>query len=281
MNRFNTTNNGGLPILLDDFRFMDSATREAIRGMFSAFSNMTQADSFIISGCVITGTITRTCSAGFIFFEGEICYVEAHTLPTLTVGQSWYWGIVETVDSSGTRIMRDTTVADCYILRRAKVFGGTPPVSFMAVDSSTYSTPRLHDKLVDSIQITNYFAEKNKEEWRSVGTSGNPAFQSSWVNVGSFGHDLQFKADGMGNIIIRGYIQGGLVGPANTIFTLPAGYIPSENMSFLLDCTDGGSTNTPVRLVIYSDGRVVAHSFITTSTTTTPKINFGGTRYAL
>lgn len=64
-----------------------------------------------------------------------------------------------------------------------------------------------------------------------VGAAGEPAFQNSWVNfdTASF-KDARFWKDPMGIVHLEGLVKNGTIG--TTIFTLPAGYRPSNGQLF-------------------------------------------------
>jgi hypothetical protein len=64
------------------------------------------------------------------------------------------------------------------------------------------------------------------EEWRYVGTPGNPAFQNSWVNFNESTHEhAAFFKDPFGIVHLKGIIKNGSA--INTVaFTLPVGYRP-------------------------------------------------------
>jgi len=92
------------------------------------------------------------------------------------------------------------------------------------------------------------------EEPHVVGDSGEPAFENSWVNydTASF-RGARFWKDPMGIVHIEGLVKSGTV--AATIFTLPAGYRPSNGLLFVT-ITNGGIG----RFDVASTGNVVAQS---------------------
>lgn len=61
------------------------------------------------------------------------------------------------------------------------------------------------------------------EDWHEVGTSGEPEFENSWVNIDTT-RAARFYKDPFGIVHLAGMIN---TGTANTIaFTLPSGYFP-------------------------------------------------------
>lgn len=88
------------------------------------------------------------------------------------------------------------------------------------------------------------------EEWHEVGTSGEPAFENSWVNY-ALGHaTAAFYKDPWGIVHIKGLVKSGTIGTA--IFTLPTGYIPALHLNY-----GSVSNNLFYRLEINSGGGVV------------------------
>lgn len=59
-----------------------------------------------------------------------------------------------------------------------------------------------------------------------------PALLNSWVQHSASESTVGFMKDAYGIVHLRGSLQGGVPGPASTIFTMPAGYRPSKGMFF-------------------------------------------------
>lgn len=68
------------------------------------------------------------------------------------------------------------------------------------------------------------------EDWHEVGTTGEPAFQNSWVNYGGADATAAFYKDPFGRVHMRGLVKSGTV-PA-VAFTLPVGYRPPKSEYF-------------------------------------------------
>lgn len=60
------------------------------------------------------------------------------------------------------------------------------------------------------------------DDWRVIGSAGNPAFVNAWSNYGSGYQTAAFWKDSAGVVHLRGLVTGG----TTTIFTLPVGYRP-------------------------------------------------------
>lgn len=148
MNKVISNNNGGFPVVLDDLRFNEQATRDAFYGLLSAFG-VSVADSFIISGCVITGL---TYSAGWISLSGEILKVDGGALPAIGFGQSRYWVVDVTYDLSGTKVMENSSTVQAYEVRNGKII--TLPIGSPRLPA-TALTPRLTDKIIQMMVADN------------------------------------------------------------------------------------------------------------------------------
>jgi len=91
MDKLDTSNDGGMPLELDDIEWMDAAYRDAWYGLISAFG-ITAPTSFKLSGCVVTknGTIWTT-TAGYICLEGEVLKVDAHSISVSNFYRMLIW----------------------------------------------------------------------------------------------------------------------------------------------------------------------------------------------
>jgi hypothetical protein len=63
-----------------------------------------------------------------------------------------------------------------------------------------------------------------------VGTTDQPAFQNGWVNYGSGFANVAYYKNSDGLVFLEGMVKSGA--NSTTVFTLPTGYIPSNNMLF-------------------------------------------------
>jgi hypothetical protein len=84
-----------------------------------------------------------------------------------------------------------------------------------------------------------------------VGTTGQPAFQNSWVNYGSPYPLAAFYKDNQGIVHLEGMIKYGTMNAV--IFTLPADYAPTQALHFVVN-----SNNTFGAVNIYTFGGVSA-----------------------
>ena len=66
--------------------------------------------------------------------------------------------------------------------------------------------------------------------WHEVGTDGEPAFENSWINVNGNYATCAFGFDTMGNLKLKGRVDGGTANTA--IFTLPTIFRPNKTQLF-------------------------------------------------
>lgn len=78
-------------------------------------------------------------------------------------------------------------------------------------------------------ELQNNNIQQYVEPWHEVGSTGEPAFQNSWVNFGGADAVAAFYKDNWKRVHIKGLVK---TGTAGTIFTLPVGYRPSETLTF-------------------------------------------------
>lgn len=92
---------------------------------------------------------------------------------------------------------------------------------------------RAEEITVDKkLNLRDLIAFGREPNFRAVGGTGQPAFTNSWVNYGSSWAPAAFWRDPLGFVHLRGLIKSGTVG--NAAFTLPPGFRPKENESFVV-----------------------------------------------
>jgi phage minor structural protein len=80
-----------------------------------------------------------------------------------------------------------------------------------------------------------------------------PSLQNGWINYGGSFSQVAYKKDPMGFVHIKGMVRSGTIGSA--CFTLPSGYIPSEQMTRVTNCDTGMA-----RVDVFRDGQVYIQS---------------------
>ncbi|HLP51245.1 MAG TPA: hypothetical protein VK154_10205 [Chitinophagales bacterium] len=121
MNRLKTTDNGGFPLELDDLRWQEEAVRDAFKGLTSFL----ERDNIILSGVAISGlgTANTTWTEGYVLINGEVCKVDAPTIPLNTVNQAFstYIEVVVEYDANGLETFENNVAYDTYEKRKATI----------------------------------------------------------------------------------------------------------------------------------------------------------------
>lgn len=139
MNRFKTKDlNGGMPIVLNDLRFLLGQDGYATAGIYKVFEGYLNSfgTDFIISGCVAAGA-PGAITEGWIFLDGEIIKVDAHTGT-----DTYYEKITDTYHSDGDKTFQDGTTNDTYQQIRAKC---TAAAGDLAYNGDTWDK-KINDK---------------------------------------------------------------------------------------------------------------------------------------
>lgn len=111
MDKFITTDNGGTPHVLDDFRWFmgqESGSEAIYQFLNDLFGDI--SDNIILSGCDVSGS---SVTAGWIVLDGEVLKVDAHTK------SDDYFVKVTTYDSSGDKTQQSGATAQTYQKNRA------------------------------------------------------------------------------------------------------------------------------------------------------------------
>lgn len=255
MNRFKTNVNGGTKLFSDDIAFIDASVREAFVGLLS-FLGISAADSFVISGCVVTiNGNTYSWTGGYISLSGEILKVVAGSLTTpgqWQYGEGVYWDLEISYHIDGS--LRQNH--DTYEIRHAKLYFGykTGKMLYNAATIKTkilalYSSSELLAKITTSELVQKLLA--NEEVWQEVGSG----FINDWGDGGGTLETAGYKIDNFGVVFLKGVIIKG-ASNSNAMFQLPQKYRPSKTRAFST-CqigTDGYVYAVPLASQVQLDG---------------------------
>lgn len=97
------------------------------------------------------------------------------------------------------------------------------------------------------------------EPWRNVDAPNQPVFQNSFVNYGAPWVPARFYKDYVGLIYVRGLVKNATSQSpgTKTIFTLPVGYRPDQQLIFAADGSSGSAGHH--RIDVMTNGDVVAN----------------------
>ncbi|MEI6489344.1 MAG: hypothetical protein WCP52_10290 [Bacteroidota bacterium] len=214
MNRVKSTANGGFPVVLNDLRFNEQATRDAFYGLLSAFGINTP-DCFILSGCQL---ISGVWQEGWVAINNEILKFDSCSYVAPATGYLLCWDLDISYDSAGNKVFRDGSSVQTYEVRKAKIV----PISVSGLTGYTLvsDTLTLAKCLVNDIygdiaanlflssfvgdNLLSRFAGLVQENWHVVGSGGSePAYTSGFAAMGG-GNQLRFMKNTMGDVRIQG-----------------------------------------------------------------------------
>ena len=132
----------------------------------------------------------------------------------------------------------------------------------MNIDPPPSRIEMVTNLVADAIWKTWFHAVYKKliiENWHEIGATGEPAFQNSWANEGSAGNETAaFRKDGLDRLYLKGYIDTGTIADGTVIFTLPAGYRPTNVLRIAGMYVQGSSENA-FQIEIQTDGDVAIY----------------------
>lgn len=112
------------------------------------------------------------------------------------------------------------------------------------------------------------YEDGTADRWHSIGATGEPAFQNSWVNDTASGFQVtQYRK--VGDVVeVRGAVESGTA--TSTIFTLPVGYRPPDDLGFQ---GSSGATGAAAILVAPS-GNVSVAGYLGAGSNANVQLNF-------
>lgn len=118
-----TTNDGGFPLVLDDFRWMQSNVEEIIPLIHSAICGATPNEVIVYNPFSITvdGT-TTTVGEGAVFINGELMNVPSHSFDN-SQAYKW-WSVSDYYDPSGLKQFQNSSIHEAYLIRYAQITSG-------------------------------------------------------------------------------------------------------------------------------------------------------------
>ena len=242
MNNFKTDYNGGLPLVLDDFRWIDEGYRKAFYGIMSAFG-VTDQYTFILSGCQRSvNTAIVTIAEGYISIGGEICHVPAHSYSEPTGGDVEFWVVSTAYNAAGTKAFQNGSLNDSYETRTGQisVAAVVPPGDTLYGDTKT-----VHQIILESLP---------RDIWHNV-----YALTILAGEIGAGTYNVDYKLDLSGNITFRGVfpsLEDPVQGSVNILmFTLPLGLRPTVKKYMSITATST-TTSFPNRIEFDTNGEV-------------------------
>lgn len=248
MNRL-LTPNGGMPLELDDFNFIQDAYKEVIKAAFEPIVKFFPTGlssfatgNFIISGCEATdiGGGNSSISAGLVYIDSEILYAPAvASYPTANLYNSGY-KLLAYNDPAGNELFEDGVTRDTYEVRVAQHFTlGGPSVKF--------ATFLQGFRYVDLLSRIAPYSE------RDILAMNNP-LSNSWAIIGGGFPEELLIIKKFATVQFRGAIYGGTL--SSLAFTLSAGFRPKLEVKFVVPYGDDGIA----RIDIATNGEVFVYA---------------------
>lgn len=231
---------GGHPLSGDDITHTQTGMTESV----IALAKGLLSNGVAIPNCILYGFIATPAGMGFVNYsagaavlDGEICIFAGATVnPALVIPQHFVIRPSDTYPATNPVTYADASTKNVHLDRVAIIAISVVATAFNEIDLDT--GVRFLDVLKTNLSTT--------EAWRLVGAVGQPASPSwPWYDTGS---QIYFRKRTLLNAIeIRGAIS--LTGtaaisdpPLNyTLFTMPAGYIPSNEIDFISNVKNGGA----------------------------------------
>lgn len=194
----------------------------------------------ILYGLVNTGSgSTYTISAGAVYTGGEIFLAPNTASFTVTGGNTAVVCLVTTQRTGTDSDPVQHTDGNNY---------NVLPIRTVEVKAGTSSTPGY---IAD---YATFASLKTPEAWRVVGAAGQPAYGANYSAGAGY---AKFRQSRVGMVSADLVISAGAGAAAlQTIFTLPAGYRPPNNITVPCEIYDTGTTYYPGRLSISTAGVV-------------------------
>ena len=234
MNKLDTSNNGGMPLELDDFRHYFEGIEEALTGVGSTLGGLALTDGYILSGMVVTDNgSTLDITSGYCVFNGEIFYYPGGSgVARLAAGNKYIIEEDSSYLAAGNEQFLDGTTNDTYEQRRAKLstvsLATTGKFDFIQHPGASPSRSAKDFKQLIISEV-----ETNSSEMNS-NTTVRSAIDSAWTSI-------TMAAGGGGNLRVSNSVNGG--GLINTGLTVNSErfrykvYGKTAHIEFNLDCT--------------------------------------------
>lgn len=219
MNYFDTTPNGGIPLLNDDFRFMQDNFIQAIEGLISSYADVGTNDHVIISGITrADGGATWNYSAGFVAIGGRIHVFNAVNVTKPTSGNKHVFEVENNAspDAAATRTLQDGGSANVWDIITATITTVADADARDAYDSNNRLQQVVADATLprlNSSDLVNHI-ENDLDNTVDITT---PLLQNGFTTPASGDDQFRVHRDKFNRISFTGTITrtGSVVTPTN------------------------------------------------------------------
>lgn len=147
MDKYKSVDLGGMPFVLNDFRWFLGQIVVGNQGIYAALNNLLRGfgDDFIVQGCTLGGVSgAYTLTEGWIMLGGELLKVDAQAAFNEAINSKFIK--VTTYDSAGDKQMRNGATAQTYQVNRGVISGTSGNLA--------YNGDTLEDLIVPSFLLT-------------------------------------------------------------------------------------------------------------------------------
>jgi len=159
MDKLDSTNNGGMPLELDDLRWAlgQESTSKAIYQALNYLLKM-YGNNIILYGCEFTATPVAAApvTEGLVLLDSELLFVDAHTVD-LTASEG-YAQKVTTYDSIGQETFRDGSTVDTYEKNRCNFNATSGTIDINSNRDDYLFTELIRADILDAIRNDSNFA---------------------------------------------------------------------------------------------------------------------------
>lgn len=237
MKRLKTDIDGGMPIVLDDIRFMYESLSDTVKGLVSTY--MGTGSALILSGCEITSSgspnVVLNFAPGYIAYDGEVYYFEGGQ-NLVFIPNGTYFVVNKNYLPEGNKSFKYTGSQDTY------------EVVTLGVVTS-YSAPAEYlFHINDMMSVDAYIETKIQTEVNKVVHPDVIKYQ----NIGGTGYTVKVLKEFRGTIHLQGKVHATVdpLVPVTELFELPEEFRPA----------------TDVYLQVFRDASVRGMMVISTST---------------
>ena len=218
MDKLKVNYSKSVPLVWDDYAWMQEAILDMIKGITSAYG-----ENFIMSGCEVTITVVNSetnnysWTAGYIVISGELLKVDAGNIDIDNPNHA-IWQVHSSWNVNGTKVDSDGNSVDCYNIRKAKIVSSVLIESITAIESI-----QKINAIISEFSSTVYAKKNDPTAWTYVLN-----YQNGWKSStsGATGYGVRYRIDQFGYLEIQGNLDPSDASD-NLVFTLDSTYRPS------------------------------------------------------
>lgn len=230
-----------MPLFGDDFNFLDTAARDALKGLLFDVVKQTNG-SLVLGGCELSiagGTVT--VAAGYVMIDYEVRYFPGTSFPTSTA-TGGNFSADNYFDAGGLKTFANASSQNTWQVRRAK-FNPTNDVVDGPLDYNSGEFRRLgrlmHDLISNQVTASSSISLFNS--WAAEGGNA-PIVRKHFSNV----------------YFYSGFVPGTISDVSFTqIALLPVGYRPARRFKTIVAAFGTGVYGS-IMLEVFTNGEVYA-----------------------